>query len=126
MPVLQLVKSDQSVEELAGDGSGRAKVVMGEGNAGGIFTLQKTVTTAGTAVQLTSQAVREGCQAIIKARRINAGYIYISDTQAHAQDHAIAYELSADQAVGLKLANLNEAWIDASVNGEGVECIGEK
>lgn len=118
MPKLQLVSTTKLVDAI-GDASGRQKVVLGEGNVGGWFTGSKDTVNAGTAVNLSSKAIREGCSILIKAKRTNTGYIYPGESKAQAEAHNV--ELSAGNAITLQLANANEVWIDSSVSTEGIE-----
>lgn len=95
-------------------------------NRASFIVFQKTVTTAGTAVQLTAQAIPDGFKAVVKAKAGNTGTIEIGNSQANAQDAAIAFKLAAGQAVSLAVTNTSLIWIDATVDGEGVEVIVER
>jgi len=76
---------------------------------------QVTVTTAGTSIQGGSVALTNGVY--VKALGANTGKMYIGYATG---DNRTGYELSADQAVIVQVANLNQLWFDASVNGEKI------
>lgn len=79
---------------------------------------QVTVTTAGTAVQMTS--VR-GTAFAIQALPTNTGYMYIgSDSTNLDVASTTGYILGAGGSLALACDNLSEIWVDASVNGEKV------
>jgi len=82
-----------------------------------IYSNQSTVTTAGTAVQLQSNA---GVSLTIKALAGNTGLIYVGGSSV---DSTSGFELSAGDSVSLALSENNIVWIDSSVNGEGVSVI---
>jgi hypothetical protein len=88
-------------------------------------TNQKAVAAAGTAVQLQSQAVPDGFSIFIRALTANTGTIWVSDSQANAQNHAVAEPLEAGAFNTIALNNTDEIWIDADVNGEGVSWLVE-
>lgn len=79
----------------------------------------KNVTTAGTRVQLhADQACRE---VLIKAKRVNTGYIYIGTNVVSSSTFGI--DLAANESISLQVANLNQIYLDSSVSGEGVTYI---
>ncbi len=86
----------------------------------------KAVAAAGTAVALvaSSTPVPDGAEVVVKAKRANTGYIYVGESAAQAQAHT--FELSASDAIGLRVDNLADIFIDSSVNGEGVEYLVEQ
>ena len=59
-------------------------------------------------------------EVIIKALSTNTGTIYIAPTKADAESHISTYPLTPSEAVGYKIANLNQLWIDSSKDNEGV------
>lgn len=77
---------------------------------------QKTVTTAGTRVQVSSSSVpvRSVC---IKALHADTGKIYVGNSTVSS---ANGYELIADLSVCLDVNDVSLVYIDSSVNGEGV------
>ncbi len=77
----------------------------------------KDVTTAGTRVQLSSTSV-PCIDLIIQAKRTATGRLYISGPSVAADTNGIY--LNAGQSLSLSVTNLNQVWIDSSVNGEGV------
>lgn len=78
---------------------------------------QITVTTAGTEVQGTDVKA-EGF--FIKALAANTGKMYIGNNGSGAVSSSLGYELSAGEQVLVNIRNLNELWIDSTVNGEKV------
>ena len=85
---------------------------------GTLFNGQKTVTAAGTQVQLGAQS----CNRInIKALSGNTGLIYVGVSTV---DSATGFELSAKEQITLDITDASMVWIDSSVNGEGVSYIG--
>lgn len=91
-----------------------------------IKALQKNVTTAGTAVQLTTSSINAyGCK--IKAKSGNTGFIYVGD--ANTVSSSTGYELDSDQTIDLSnllgldpsiSIDLSNIWLNSSVNAEGV------
>lgn len=78
---------------------------------------QITVTTAGTEVQGTDV---KGEGFYVKAKSTNTGLIYIGNTGADVVSSTTGYILSAGDQVYIGIKNLNQIWVDSSVNGEGV------
>lgn len=79
---------------------------------------KKTVTTAGTRVQLASSTATKSIT--VRALAANTGLIYIGTS---AVSSANGFQLSKDDSVSVDLDNLSKLWIDSSVNGEGVTYI---
>lgn len=87
-----------------------------------IFTGQKVVTTSGTPVQLATQSVESDQIVLLKAKAANTGYITVGDTSAHALNSGSGFfKLAAGQSIEIRCTNTNLIWIDATVNGEGIE-----
>lgn len=87
-----------------------------------IFTGQKNVTTSGTPVQLATQSVESDQIVLLKAKSANTGFITVGDTSAHALNSGAGfYKLAAGQSIEIRCTNTNLIWIDATVNGEGIE-----
>lgn len=79
---------------------------------------QVTVTTAGTAVQMTQ--VR-GCEFEIKALPTNTGDMYVGADATNLEVASTSgYVLDAGESVIVYAADLSEFWVDSSVNGEKV------
>lgn len=79
---------------------------------------QVTVTTAGTAVQMTQ--VR-GCEFEIKALPTNSGDMYVGTDSTNADVAATTgYVLDAGDSIIVYADDLSEFWVDSSVNGEKV------
>lgn len=82
---------------------------------------QTTVTTAGTEVQLNAN---QACKSvIIKALSTNTGIMYVGNDGNNAVSSSTGYPLSKDDYVVLEVLNLNNVYVDASVNGEKVAWI---
>lgn len=77
------------------------------------------VTTAGTRVQLASNAI-EG--AVLQAPSTNTGIIYVGASNVSSTVYGA--ELQPGQATGLAIDNANKVWIDASVNGDKCALLG--
>lgn len=88
----------------------------------------KTVTTAGTAVQLsaTSIPIPDGFELVVKALGGNTNKVHVALSAADAQTDANAYEMKAGEAIGLKITDVNLVYVDANVAGEGVTWAVEK
>lgn len=77
---------------------------------------QITVPTAGTAVQGPNEP---GIQFTLAAHPANTGIIWIGNNGSNTVSNATGYGLKpGDPPLIVKAANLNEFWIDATVNGE--------
>ena len=84
-----------------------------------IYNGQKTVTTAGTRVVLsTSQTLTSGVT--IKAMSTNTGIIFVGNSSVTSSN---GFRLSASAEVFIEIDNLATIYIDSSVNGEGVSYI---
>lgn len=94
-------------------------------NKGAFETNQKNVAAAGTGEQFQTQAIPDGFSVNIKAKRGNTGSIWLGDSQANSQNHSVAYELRPGEQIAMFITNTNLCWIDADVNGEGVNWIVE-
>lgn len=102
-------------------------IVDADGNPGGITSNNTetwssgrlNVTTAGTAEQLPDQAVPNGFAVVVKALDGNTGNIFIGKDKATAEG-ASSFPIGAAQALTLKVDNVNDIWVDAAVDGEGV------
>jgi len=97
----------------------------GVGNRASFVTMQKNVTTAGTGVNVAAQAVPNGFSIVIKAKKANTKPIWVGNSKANAEDHTIAFSLSPGDELSLQITNTNLIWIDAEVDGEGVEIVTE-
>lgn len=93
-------------------------------NRGAFFTTQKNVTTAGTPVNCSAQAIPNGFALSIKAKSSNTQKIYVGNSSANAlSSNNVAYILSPGETARLFVTNANLIWLDSDVNGEGV-CLG--
>ena len=79
---------------------------------------QKTVTTAGTAVQGANVPLDNGV--FIAGLSSNTGKVYVGNDGEDDVSATTGYELGAGESVLIHVANLNELWFDAAVNGEGI------
>ena len=85
-----------------------------------ILSGKKTVTTAGTPVNIASNQ----CQAVtIKALIANTGTIYVGPSSVTS---ANGHQLDPGESVSFDIANTNAVWLDAAVNGEGVTWLAVK
>ena len=80
-----------------------------------IYNGSTDVTTAGTAVALGSSTTIKSV--VVKAKYANTGTIYIGDASVSSSN---GIELQAGDAIGIDIDDLSTVYIDASVNGEGV------
>ena len=96
-----------------------------EANKAALFTDIVTVPTAGTAVQLPAQTVTDGFEIVIKALNSNTAPVHLADSATKAQVDADSYQLQPSEFVVVKLSNVNELFVDANVNGEGVTIVVE-
>lgn len=87
---------------------------------------RKTVTTAGTRIQLTTNEVNV-VYLIIQALTGNTGRIYIGNNQVASTSSFV--DLAPDSSISLDSAQLglgdakldmSKIWLDSSVSGEGV------
>lgn len=82
---------------------------------------QTTVTTAGTEVLLSSS---QPCNSVvIKALTSNTGIMYIGNDGANAVSSSTGFPLNKDEQIVVAIKNLNQIYVDASVNGEKVAWI---
>ena len=93
------------------------------------YCFMKTVTTAGTQVQLTTSDIRVPA-IIIQAERSNTGYIYIGDSEVSSSNYGVDLGAADSQTItsqtfGLAGAtiSLKDIWIDASVSTDGVSVL---
>lgn len=78
----------------------------------------KDVTTAGTRVQLSTTSV-PCIDLIIQAKRGNTGRIYVGGAAVANTDTNGIY-IGAGMSMSLSVSNLNQVYLDSSVNAEGV------
>jgi hypothetical protein len=80
---------------------------------------QKTVTTAGIAVNLGSQAIAHGI--LVKALNTNTDLVYIGNDGAGDVSSSNGFPLAAGEVVIFEhVSNLGAIMVDSAVNGEGV------
>lgn len=78
----------------------------------------KTVTTAGTRVQLSSSSVPVSNWIQITAKPGNTGHIYVGSVAVSSTVYM--YDLSPGDTCKVPVNNMNIPYLDSSVNGEGV------
>lgn len=82
----------------------------------------KTVTAAGTPVNLSALAIPDGCKVVVKSMHTNTGAIYLGKSEAAVKNVNKRTTLSRkNESTTFKVTNANSIWVDAGVNGEGVE-----
>ena len=91
-----------------------------EGSHDTIGDNRQTVTTGGTAVQLSSTSV--ACrQVVITAETDNTGYIVVgASTVVASLSTRRGCPLAAGDSLVLNMTNLNQIYLDTTVNGDGV------
>lgn len=115
-----MVGTEQFVQPISGT------ISIAPVSGSGFVTNQKVVTTSGTPVQLQTQVVTDGFQVVVKAKYANTGLIYVGNSSPNAlKTSGTNITLLAGSAIGITCDNVNDIWIDAAVNGEGVEWIVE-
>jgi len=112
--------NDDLVPELLTDDKGRVLTASSTGPSGitSITGGTRTVTTAGTAVQLTSASTP--CKSVIIQGDVdNTGTIYVggSDVDSTTQN---GYALDSSAPIAIEIDNLNKIYIDATSSGEKV------
>lgn len=75
---------------------------------------QQNVTTAGTAVQLPSNACGS---VVIKAKTTNTGNIFVGPSAVTSANGLI---LSPGESISMDITNTNLIYLNSAVNGEGV------
>lgn len=116
-----ICKEVDTGEEWEFSGTAWVQTVTAVSIVGSLTNLQGivNVTTAGTRVQLSAdQACRE---VTIIAKRLNVGYIYVGTVAVSASAYGV--ELAAKESITIPVANLNQIYIDSSVNGEGISYV---
>jgi hypothetical protein len=93
----------------------------GPANRAGFATDQQTVATAGVGVQLQAQAIPNGFSVFIRALPTNVGNVYVGNSQANAENHAVAEVLEPGAFLEYFITNVDLIWIDADTNGSILE-----
>lgn len=82
----------------------------------------KNVTAAGTPVNLSALAIPDGSELVVKSMHTNGGAIYLGKSETAVKNVNKRVTLSRkNESTTFKVTNANSIWIDAGVNGEGVE-----
>ena len=92
-------------------------ISMGRGKAKGLVHGQKTVTSAGTEEQLTTEKTN---MIYIKALPTNTGYVYVG---LNPVTSTTGYVLSKNEEIPIPY-DASKIYIDVSADGEGVCFIG--
>jgi hypothetical protein len=96
-------------------------------NQGAWMAKTFTVTTAGTPVNLSDTPIPDGYSVAIRGLIANGtGLIYVANSSANTAVAASRFILRAGDSIYLNINNLNLVWIDASVNGNGIEIVVEQ
>ncbi len=97
-------------------------------NKKSFITGQRTVDTAGTAVQLTTTPIQvsDGFSLTVIAKPANTGYIYVGREKTDAEGSQAFNGLSAGLAISLKIDRADKVWVTSSVAGEGVSWVVER
>lgn len=102
---------------LGGTNTGGAVNVVLNGNSI-IGSGSKTVTTAGTRVQLSTISVP--CKKVtVQSMYANTGNMYLGDSTVSSANGLVLYPGAATSFTPTP-SNLNLLWIDAAVSGEGI------
>ena len=101
-------------EQLKGVGAAVIPVSLTGSNA--LLQLVKTVTTAGTRVQL--HAGTPCKEVLVTALFSNTGFIYVGTVAVSSA--AYGKRLRPEESVRMSVSDFNLVYIDSSVNGEGV------
>lgn len=102
-----------------------ANISADDPNKDAFATGQDTIASAGTGEQGAAQAIPDGFAIVIRALASNTGNLQVGNSQANAQNAAVAFILAAGDAVTLRVSNLNLLWFDVTVDGEGYNWIVE-
>lgn len=100
--------------------------------AAGVLTLRSdhalTAEAAGSTIKITAtKYIPDGIAITVKAKNANTGLIYIADSSAKALNTSGGgFSLDNNESVGLQISSTDELWLDATVDGEGVEVLFEK
>ena len=128
MPAMGYELATTRLRVISVDATGAINVVATTtppANQAAFETNQLNVTVAGTGENLQAQAIPNGFAVAIKAKSGNTNSIWVGDSKANSENHAIAFELKAGEVMKLYITNVNLVWIDASVTGEGVNWVVE-
>lgn len=79
-----------------------------------------TVTTSGTEVQGSSVALTQGVT--LRALTANTGLIVVGGDASITTSNG--YQLAPGESVFVPCSNLNQVWVDAVTNGEGLSYVG--
>ena len=69
-----------------------------------------------------ARVVPPGLSVVIKAKNANTGSICIGNSSANALNSGTAhFRLAAGTTLSMMIQNMSAIWLDATVNGEGVD-----
>lgn len=84
-----------------------------------LITGTKTVTSAGTAEQITATSTPLQKGVTIVANSANTGVVYIGDSAVDSS----SFSLAAGEQIFFPIDDLSKVWLDVSVSAEGVSYI---
>lgn len=117
-----LTSTDLDYSPIAVDEFGRVLTVPLTNQATIAFA-QVDIPTAGTRVQLATQAIPSGATVVVKAHPGNgAAFIYVGDSTV---DSTNGFVLGAGDSVALAVTNVNIIYVDTDVSGSDVTWIVE-
>ena len=95
-------------------------------NRAAFTTGQASVAAAGSPEQAPSVTIPEGFAISIKARPTNTGNVFLGNSAANVLLATVRYTLRPNEAVSLRITNLNLVWLDVAVGAEGISYIVEQ
>lgn len=127
---------------VAGFRPGMAVTVTGTTNNNDTFTItaiaagsltvdiSESVTTEGAGGSFTLRTdgvdVPEGVDVVVKASRLNIGFIQIADSSVKADSDTSpngAFELNPNESVTLSVKSTDSIWVDSTVSGDDLQVI---
>jgi len=102
------------------------KTTDSSGSSGGslpdtIYNGHVTVTTAGSAVSISSSSITLKKGITIKANTNNTGNIFVGNSSV---DNTNGIEIEPGESIDISIDDLNKVYIDANNNNDGISYIG--
>lgn len=94
---------------------------MADQNANTFLILVKSVSSPGTAEQLTQYRIQDGYSVWVTARLRNTQNMYVAFTQANAQSDTARKELQPGQSFELRIDDTSRIWYDAQSSSDQLE-----
>lgn len=113
----QRVKIGHGADGSYADASSAAPLPVAVSSSSVVGSGKATVTTAGTRVQLATNAA---VSVTVRAKVTNTNLVYLGGSGVTA---ANGYDLSPGEAVSLDVTNTNSVWVDAATNGDSVSYV---